>query len=54
MSEATCQHPPDLTALVIDADIPTAVGTEKHRKCCQVFMRQMIIYITLVRCLKCV
>lgn len=28
MSEATCQHPLDLTALVFEADIPTAVGTE--------------------------
>jgi hypothetical protein len=23
----------DLTVLVFDADIPTAVGTEKHQKC---------------------
>ena len=27
----------DLTALIFDADIPTAVGTEKNRECCQVF-----------------
>ena len=46
MSVETCQHPQDLTALDFDADR----NPEKHRECCQVFIRQLIIDITLVVC----
>jgi hypothetical protein len=42
---ATAVHPPDLTALISDADR----NREKHRECCQVFARQMRVGITLIQ-----
>jgi len=41
--EATCQHPPDLTALIFDANRIS----EKHRECSQAFIRQIGIDTTL-------
>jgi len=53
MSDSTCLSTHCLEGIPtgdlkdVDADIPTAVGTEKHRECFQVITRQMSIDMTL-------